>query len=162
MRFALEGLPVVALGPYEGLLRGAVVAFKRGERAYAAAFGALLRARVALPARTLLVPVTTTPARRAARGFDQAKLLAQAYAATSVLDCLRKNGGPAQHGRTRRERLAARDLYRVDGGVAGRRVVLLDDVCTTGATLRAAAEALRAAGAEVGGALVLARATLPS
>jgi ComF family protein len=159
-RFVLGALPVVALGAYDGTLRRAVVAFKRGERAYAAAFAALLRERAPLSARTWVVPVTTTAARRAVRGFDQATLLAHGYAGPRVIDALRKRAGRAQHGRSRRERLAAALVFAAGGEVAGRRILLLDDVCTTGATLEAAAGALRAAGAEVTGALVLARATL--
>jgi predicted amidophosphoribosyltransferase len=157
VRGALGDLPLVALAPYDGLWRRAIVAFKGGERAYAPAFGALLRARC--PLEAAVVPVTTTRRRRAARGFDQAVELAACYAGAAASDVLRKARGPAQRGRGRRERLALRGRFRVERPelVAGRRVVLLDDVCTTGATLRDAARAVRAAGGEVAGALVLAQ-----
>jgi predicted amidophosphoribosyltransferase len=66
--------------------------------------------------------------------------------------------GAAQEGRKRSERLAAVGRFRLREGVALPQVVmLLDDVCTTGATARDAARVLRAAGAEVRGIVVLAR-----
>ena len=92
----------------------------------------------------------TTPARLRARGFDQARLLARAVARELHLPCrplLRRNPGPAQTGRD----AAARHTGPAFAGrtpLAGRRVLLVDDVVTTGATVSAAARALRRAGAE--------------
>lgn len=87
--------------------------------------------------------VPTTPARRRARGFDQAELLARAVARRLRCPCLpvlHRVPGPSQTGRNRAER--ARGLrFRPVGGVEGR-LLLVDDVCTTGATVRAALEAL--------------------
>ncbi len=99
-----------------------------------------------------LVPVPLHPARLRSRGFNQSERLASALGARTglaVCDCLQRQG-PAtrQVGRDRTERLEA------PAGVvtlrAGRpvpaRVVLVDDVATTGATLAACAGALRHAG----------------
>jgi len=99
-----------------------------------------------------LVPVATHAARRRARGFDQAALLARALRRRTGLPvaAVLRRAGPAaaQAGATRRERVAAgRVAFGVRGRVPGR-AVLVDDVHTTGATLDAAARALRAAGAE--------------
>ncbi len=104
--------------------------------------------------------VPTTGARRRQRGFDQGRVLAAAVARRLGLPCrrlLRCERGPAQTGRSRRERLDGPG-YRVERGRAvPPRVLLVDDVVTTGATLAAAARGLRQAGARDVTALVAAR-----
>ena len=92
----------------------------------------------------------TSPARRRQRGFDQSQLLAQQLAAayrTRAQATLRRHRGVAQTGRSRQQRLngvAFSARRRIKG-----RVVLCDDVVTTGATMTAAARALLEAGAEM-------------
>jgi predicted amidophosphoribosyltransferase len=91
----------------------------------------------------------TTPVRLRGRGFDQARLLARAVARRRGLPCrplLRRWAGPAQTGRDAAARRAG-PLFSASGPVRGRRVLLVDDVVTTGATVSAAARALREAGA---------------
>ncbi|HXE44360.1 MAG TPA: double zinc ribbon domain-containing protein [Conexibacter sp.] len=118
-----------------------------------------------LLAGATLVPVPLHPARRRARGFDQAALIAHALAVRSglALDaCLRRAGAPTRQlgaSRTTRRDAAASQLLRVRGP-APARVLLLDDVHTTGATFDACARALRAAGARRIGAIAYCR-TLP-
>jgi len=112
-----------------------------------------------------LVPVPLHPARRRARGFDQAALIAQALAVRGGLPlaaCLRRAGAPSRQlgaARDARHSAAARQVLRVRGAVP-ERVLLLDDVHTTGATFDACARALRAAGARQIGAIAYCR-TLP-
>ena len=93
----------------------------------------------------------TTAARRRDRGFDQAEVLATAVATELRRPrraSLRRIGDDHQTGRSRAERIdAASYVPRAHAPVSGRRVLLVDDVVTTGATLTAAASALRRAGA---------------
>ena len=163
-RFSLGSLPVAALGPYDGPLRRAILAFKRGRRDVGVVLADMLARHLmsAFPEGSVLVPVPTTAARRAERGFDQAALLAREAGRLSglgVLDILRQTAGDAQRGRSRLARLGARGRFRCSAGelVDGVRVVLIDDVTTTGATLRDCSTVLTAAGARVAGALVVAR-----
>src|SRR5262249_29162350 len=106
--------------------------------------------------------VPTTRGRRRRRGFDQAELLARAVARRWRVPCaplLARAPGPPQTGRSRDDRLtgvALRPRRPVDAGLP---VVLVDDVLTTGATLRCAAAALRSVGHRWLGALTAARKT---
>lgn len=89
----------------------------------------------------------TAPARRRARGFDQAELLARAASRRWGLPCrplLQRVGGAPQAGRSADERRG--NPWFSANRASPSAVVLVDDVATTGATLTAAARALRSAG----------------
>ena len=102
----------------------------------------------------VLVPVPLHPARRAARGYDQTSLLANNASerwGIPVVDALARTRDHPPQARldSRERRTNVTGAFRVARGtlIAGRPVLLLDDVATTGSTLLAAAEALEDAGA---------------
>lgn len=105
------------------------------------------------------VPVTAEAYRR--RGFDHMEAASTwfaTFADVPPLDALVKHGRSDQRKLGRAERLSqAGDLYEVVEDVRGMRLLVLDDVITTGATIGAVAAALRQAGAERVDALALAR-----
>lgn len=115
-----------------------------------------------------VVPVPLTPARRRERGYNQAAVLAEAFATLSTLpypgDLLQKRPRSGSqttlHPAERRANVAG--AFWVDerraGPLLARHVLLVDDVWTTGATARACADALLDAGARAVSVLTFARA----
>jgi competence protein ComFC len=153
---------------FEGVARRAIHDLKyRGVRSRATLLGDL--AAETLDRRPLeidlLVPVPLAPSRRRQRGFNQSELIARRLGeridrpiAADVLARTRET--PPQIRRTAAERLenvADAFVCSAPGSIAGRRVALMDDVMTTGATLNACAEALKVAGAARVYAIVVAR-----
>lgn len=161
---------ITAAAWYDGPLRHAIHAFKYERQFGLAALLAELMA-AAWPndlAGYRLVPVPLHAAREQARGFNQARLLAEQLAAhvaapIDVNAVYRRRATRQQVGLTPGQRLQnVRAAFVADPAqVAGRSIVLIDDVCTTGATLSAAAEALQRAGALEVRAYCLARARPP-
>jgi ComF family protein len=107
-----------------------------------------------LPTDTVVTYIPTATKRIRQRGYDQARRLAADLARSQGLTLkplLVRIGQQHQVGSSRVERQAqARQAYVVKPGVqlAGKRILLVDDIMTTGSTLQAAAEVLMAAGAK--------------
>ena len=183
-------LPVVAAGPYRDELAQCLLSFKRhgqgrlaGE--LARSLERALRAAAGQAQGLVLVPVPTSAAAFRKRGFSPVHLLLRRLVrgdeipGFTVADALRKTvpragrkadrflpGGQKgldRGGRARR----VRGSMRASAGpwsprVVGHPCIIVDDVLTTGATLAEAARALRAAGALVSGAVVVAATRPPA
>jgi ComF family protein len=158
-----------SVGKYEGALRAVVLTLKH-EPHVPARLGQLLCAaqgRAPLDKATRIVPVPLHAERERERGFNQATLLARALAARTNLPLdewsVVRVGHTARHragmdARARRETVER--AFRVERPrlVAGERILLVDDVFTTGATVSSCAQALKDAGAEEVFVLTVARA----
>jgi ComF family protein len=155
---------------YGDVVREAIHAFKfGGRRALAAPLGDLL---AGTDARSLdggpvevLVPVPLHPRRRRERGFNQAELLAARLGrawglpvATGVL--IRTAATQPQTALTaaaRRHNVRGAFAARRPADIRGRRVLLVDDIMTTGATAGECATCLAGAGAAAVGVVTVAR-----
>lgn len=127
-----------------------------------------LAAQTGLAEADIVVPVPLHKVRRKERGFNQAESLSKRVAKRLKLPhqgilLVRKRPRPAKHLLTERERWeAVRGAFATRPGsqVDSKRVLLVDDVMTTGATLDACARALREAGATGVSCLTVARAVV--
>ena len=112
----------------------------------------------------LVIPVPLHPSRRRDRGFNQAELLAQSVSRTLGLPlehrALQRSRRTAAQSRLpaddRQDNVSGAFRVRCAQRIAGRRLLLVDDVLTTGATANACSQALLAAGASSVDVLVLA------
>jgi predicted amidophosphoribosyltransferase len=131
-----------------------------GARALAELVGAALAgtAKRHVPAVDAVTWVPCARARRRALGQDPTAHLAAVVArhlGVSVVPLLARSPGPPQTGRSRSERSTGPGLHAL--GLVPQRVLVVDDVVTTGASVRLAAAALRQAGASSVSVAALAR-----
>ena len=159
-----------SVAAYEGPLRAAIHALKyRHHRAVAESLGALLARGLppeAAAGVTAVVPVTLHRIRLSTRGFNQSALLARPVAAALgvplVADAIRRlhqETPQATLGAAARRRNVAA-AFEPDRRLVSGRVLLVDDVFSTGATADACARALLAGGAAEVAVITLARAVL--
>lgn len=145
---------------YEKSMREAILRYKfQGARVYASAFGTLLASTIyeQLDGRYDIISwVPLDRARRRKRGYDQAELIARKAAEQLRRPCRallkKKRGVRPQSGTGSPERRRANiaGAYSVPDRalVAGKRILLIDDIVTTGSTLSECAKTLLLAGAE--------------
>ena len=159
----------LAAVPYAYPWSDLVVDFKFHEHtAWARSFATLLRStpwvEPALDEADVLLPMPLSTQRLRSRGFNQAVLLARALEPRKVLTqaLLRVQDTPPQSSLPRKDRLGnVQHAFALDPlkapSLRGKRVVLVDDVMTSGASLHAAARVLRQAQVAHIAAVVLAR-----
>lgn len=161
---APAGLPPVwTVAGYDGVVRALVIAHKeRGRLDLSGLLASALARAAAMVRADVVVWVPSSRAATRTRGYDHARRLATRAARLLGVPAVR--GVDLARPVTDQSRLsAAQRVANLAGAfaadprrVAGRRVVVLDDVMTTGASLTEAARALRAAEASVVGAAVVA------
>ncbi|TPX00675.1 ComF family protein, partial [Schumannella luteola] len=160
------GLPVHAGARYREHVQRVVLACKDGRTALADPLAALLLAALAVADPGVGVELCVVPSTRAAfrrRGFDPVRfvLARTGRRDARVLRPARAHRVQKALGRAER-RANLRGVHRARSRLDGRRFLLVDDVVTTGATLEEAARAIREAGGEVLGAVVIAATPLRS
>ncbi len=156
-----------AYAAYEGVMRDLIHLFKYARiRPLARALGGYMAAALPREERfDMAVPVPLHWVKRWRRGFNQASLLADELGrrcGIRIVEAMRRTRHtPAQASLSRaarRRNLRGAFAARTRAGVQGRRILLVDDVLTTGATANACAAALKRAGASYVAVLTLARA----
>jgi len=158
-----------ACGFYEGALRASILELK-GEPHVAARLSRLMfdaHLREPLDSANLIIPVPLHPERERERGFNQALLLAKELSRLSGLPldehAMVRRSHTKRHrtgmdAKARRQSVEGAFALRHADLVAGRRVLLIDDVFTTGATVSAGAKVLKESGAKEVFVLTMARA----
>ncbi|KKK38802.1 phosphoribosyltransferase [Mesobacillus campisalis] len=146
---------------YNNFLKEVIARFKyRGDYALAMAFSAQLREKTLGAEADLLVPVPLSEERLYERGFNQSEALISAAGGEPV-NLLSRVHGEKQSKKTRADRIHLPQVFQIIPdmveSIQGKRIVLVDDIYTTGSTLRHAAKMLRAHGAESVCSVTLAR-----
>lgn len=163
----------IVLGDYARPLDHLIQAIKFGRQSALAAPLGRLMARAATRCwdapepPDAVIPIPMSASRLADRGFNQALLLARPVAAAFGLKPVRsvlvrvRQGAPASSLGASQRRDALAHAFEAVNLAPGAKVLLVDDVMTTGATLQAAALALKSAGAGRVVACVAARTPAP-
>ena len=159
----------VALGPYEAALSASIVRLKQRpylpRRISGLIFHRYSSSRLSRP--DVVIPVPLSKRRRYERGFNQAELIASAFSSHAGLPIDTKSLNRSKHFKKSRaqmdrhgRRISVANAFEVQRPrlIDERKILLIDDVLTTGATASMAAKALKRAGAARVEVLTLARA----
>ena len=149
----------VSLFQYNDFLKEVIARYKfRGDYMIAKVFAEQMKSELAQLEYDLLVPIPLSEERQYERGFNQAEaLLAESGFPSTLL--LTRIHSEKQSKKSRNERIHVPQVFQVseDPELTGKTIVLVDDIYTTGSTLRHAAKLLRGAGADRIQSLTLAR-----
>jgi len=166
-RHGLSGFDAAyCFGAYEGVLRDLIHLYKYGRvRTLARPLGDLMASALPRDERfDGIAPIPLHWRRQWQRGFNQSMLLARSLSARTaipVIDALRRAHSTATQAglsnTARRHNVSGAFHCRRPDAVAGKRILLIDDVMTTGSTAAACAVALKRAGAKRVALLTLAR-----
>ena len=144
---------VINFGVYEGALAEAIYQLKfHGVRRISKPLTTLL-SNISLPVVDGIVPVPLHIKSLRERGFNQSLLIARKLSRSLRLPLfmdilIKKKETPPQIGLSAKERISnVKNAFTVQGNVKGQRILLVDDVMTTGATVRECSHALVNAGA---------------
>lgn len=169
-RYWQSDLPLFAWGKYEGYIKQSIAKLKYdGHRSIADFYGEVLATswQKSLPAdgsdRLIVMPIPLHAEKLASRGFNQAELIARRFCqltnAKLDLNLQRTRSTVAQFGLSKSARQAnVADAFTLDRSALPKdsRVLLIDDIYTTGATVRSVANLLRSLQIEVYGVAVVA------
>ncbi|MED3561613.1 ComF family protein [Bacillus xiapuensis] len=144
---------------YNDFFKEVIATFKfRGDYIIAKVFAEQIKEELQNMNGDILVPIPLSGERLYERGFNQAEALLLEAGFTSTVPLTRVHS-EKQSKKTRTERIHLPQVFTIDPqiNILGKNIVLLDDVNTTGSTLRHAAKLLRTSGAACIQSLTLAR-----
>ncbi len=146
----------VSLFQYNEFMKEVLARYKyRGDYVLAKALVSFMQ--TAIPKADLFVPIPLSPERLYERGFNQSKALLT-EAGLPCHDLLTRTHTEKQSKKTRRERMTGAQVFRLSGtDLSGKKILLIDDIYTTGTTLRHAAILLKKAGAREVSSFTIAR-----
>lgn len=147
----------ISIYEYNDFLKEIIARYKfRGDYELAKAFAPEIQAAITPLTFDFLVPIPLSPERLLERGFNQSTGLAEA-AGLKTNDILVRLHSEKQSKKSRRDRIHGEQIFQLTIDLTGKKVLLIDDIYTTGATIRQAAKRLKVAGAESVLAITLAR-----
>ncbi|MDR4949461.1 ComF family protein [Neobacillus cucumis] len=144
---------------YNEFLKELIASYKfRGDYVLAKVFVENFKKKIVTNIPDLLVPIPLSDERLYERGFNQAAALLT-LAGYSAAEILTRIHSEKQSKKSREERIHLTQVFQLvsNSELTGKRVLLIDDIYTTGSTLRHAAKLLKEAGAESIQALTIAR-----
>ncbi|MDW4528214.1 ComF family protein [Rossellomorea marisflavi] len=146
----------VSLFQYNEFMKEVLARYKyRGDYVLAKALASFMQ--TAIPKADLFVPIPLSPERLYERGFNQSKALL-IEAGLPFHDLLTRTHTEKQSKKSRRERMTGAQVFRLpETDLSGQKILLIDDIYTTGTTVRHAATLLKKAGAREVSSFTIAR-----
>lgn len=145
---------------YNEFMKELIAKFKyRGDYALAEVFAPYVKEKLRNARCDLIIPIPLSEERLKERGFNQAKAIADT-AHLEIDDVLMRTHSEKQSKKSRQERIELAQVFHIKGDphfIKNKQIVLIDDIYTTGSTLRHAAKVLMRAGAAEVSSITLAR-----